>query len=185
MFQSEKALLEAFIEATQTLDPDIILGFEVQKGSLGYLADRAATLDLPLLKLVSRAPEVGCLSSLNLVNAEVSCHQCNACFGFCNMKSPSSPHEFLPLHNILLDLTYSTQVCGGDACLGHDATLCLCKSCHALGVKNGLHTAGCCRADPICGHLMMRSRAVFEACLPLCIPLRAHALPTGKHGDGE
>ena len=58
VFQSEKALLEAFIEAVQALDPDIILGFEVQKGSLGYLADRAATMDLPLLKLVSRTPEV-------------------------------------------------------------------------------------------------------------------------------
>lgn len=61
VFQSEKALLEAFTEATQALDPDIILGFEVQKGSLGYLADRAATMDLPLLKLVSRTPEVCCL----------------------------------------------------------------------------------------------------------------------------
>ena len=58
VFQSEKALLEAFIEATQSLDPDIILGFEVQKGSLGYLADRAATMELALLKLVSRTPEV-------------------------------------------------------------------------------------------------------------------------------
>lgn len=64
MFQSEKALLEAFIEANQALDPDIILGFEVQKGSLGYLADRAATMDLPLLKLVSRTPEVCGLSAL-------------------------------------------------------------------------------------------------------------------------
>lgn len=64
VFQSEKALLEAFTEATQALDPDIILGFEVQKGSLGYLADRAATMDLPLLKLVSRTPEVCCLPPL-------------------------------------------------------------------------------------------------------------------------
>lgn len=60
LFQSEKALLEAFVEATQSLDPDIILGFEVQKGSLGYLADRAATMELALLKLVSRTPEVVC-----------------------------------------------------------------------------------------------------------------------------
>ncbi|DBA81937.1 hypothetical protein WJX77_000726 [Trebouxia sp. C0004] len=58
VFQSEKALLEAFVEATQSLDPDIILGFEVQKGSVGYLADRGATMDLALLKLVSRTPEV-------------------------------------------------------------------------------------------------------------------------------
>jgi len=58
VFQSEKALLEAFVEATQSLDPDIILGFEVQKGSLGYLADRGATMEMALLKLVSRTPEV-------------------------------------------------------------------------------------------------------------------------------
>ena len=65
MFRSERALLEAFIGATQALDPDIILGFEVQKGSLGYLADRAATMDLPLLKLVSRTPEVSALWPLS------------------------------------------------------------------------------------------------------------------------
>ena len=58
MFKSEKALLEAVVEAVQGLDPDIILGFEVQKGSLGYLADRAATMELGLLKLASRTPEV-------------------------------------------------------------------------------------------------------------------------------
>ncbi|KAK9829480.1 hypothetical protein WJX72_006119 [[Myrmecia] bisecta] len=39
------------------LDPDIVLGFEVQKGSLGYLADRAATMDKPLLRQISRLPE--------------------------------------------------------------------------------------------------------------------------------
>ena len=58
VFKSEQALLEAFVEATQSLDPDIVLGFEVQKGSLGYLADRAATMEMALLKLVSRTPEV-------------------------------------------------------------------------------------------------------------------------------
>ena len=47
------------MDAVQALDPDIILGFEVQKGSLGFLADRAATIEMSLLKLVSRTPEVG------------------------------------------------------------------------------------------------------------------------------
>lgn len=58
MFKSEKALLEGVIEAVQALDPDIVLGFEVQQGSLGYLADRAASMEMGLLKLVSRTPEV-------------------------------------------------------------------------------------------------------------------------------
>ena len=71
VFPSEKVLLEAFIEASQALDPDIILGFEVQKGSLGYLADRAATMDIPLLKLVSRTPEV-CLQPCATVIAAYS-----------------------------------------------------------------------------------------------------------------
>lgn len=58
VFKSEKALLEGVVDAMQALDPDIVLGFEVQKGSLGYLADRAATMEMGLLKLVSRTPEV-------------------------------------------------------------------------------------------------------------------------------
>lgn len=58
MFKSEQALLEGFVDAVQALDPDIVLGFEVQKGSLGYLADRAASMEIGLLKLVSRTPEV-------------------------------------------------------------------------------------------------------------------------------
>ena len=58
VFKSEKALLEGVVDAVQGLDPDIVLGFEVQKGSLGYLADRAATMEMGLLKLVSRTPEV-------------------------------------------------------------------------------------------------------------------------------
>ena len=53
-------MLDAFAEALRTLDPDIIVGFEVQKGSLGYLVDRAATLErTSLLREVSRIPEVG------------------------------------------------------------------------------------------------------------------------------
>lgn len=59
MHATEELLLDAFTEALRSLDPDIIVGFEVQKGSLGYLADRAAALErTSLLREVSRVPEV-------------------------------------------------------------------------------------------------------------------------------
>jgi len=43
-FASEGAMIEAFIQFVRRLDPDIILGYEVQKGSLGYMVERAAAL---------------------------------------------------------------------------------------------------------------------------------------------
>lgn len=76
VFKSEKALLEAVVEAVQGLDPDIILGFEVQKASLGYLADRAATMEMGLLKLVSRTPQVQLLPTpCSLSEGSASCMQ--------------------------------------------------------------------------------------------------------------
>jgi hypothetical protein len=57
VFGSEAALLDAFVDAVQCLDPDILLGFEVQRASLGYLCDRAAALGRPrLLRALSRLP---------------------------------------------------------------------------------------------------------------------------------
>ena len=60
-FSSEQDLLNAFSEAVLALDPDILVGWEVQQGSLGYLVDRAALLEMPLLRAISRTPEVACL----------------------------------------------------------------------------------------------------------------------------
>ena len=61
VFPTEIKLLEGFIEALQSLDPDIMVGFEVQQSSVGYLADRGNQLEMPLLKLISRMPEVSYL----------------------------------------------------------------------------------------------------------------------------
>lgn len=57
-FPTEKALLDAVITAVQSLDPDILMGYEVQKGSLGYLSDRAAAAyEWPtFLRELSRLP---------------------------------------------------------------------------------------------------------------------------------
>ena len=59
-FESENAMLDAFVEAVRALDPDILVGFEIQQGSLGYLVDRASTLERPdpLLRQLSRTPQV-------------------------------------------------------------------------------------------------------------------------------
>lgn len=57
---SEEALLDALVGAVRALDPDILVGFEVQQGSLGYLNDRATALvrSEPLLRQLSRTPQV-------------------------------------------------------------------------------------------------------------------------------
>ena len=60
----EAALFEAFISLVKATDPDILLGYDVQTGSLGYLAQRHAVLQagkdrrlvVPLLRALSRTP---------------------------------------------------------------------------------------------------------------------------------
>ena len=66
MHDSENALLDAFVGAVHALDPDILVGFEVQQGSLGFLADRASVLERPdpLLRQLSRTPQVACCHML-------------------------------------------------------------------------------------------------------------------------
>lgn len=53
---SEKELLLAFVNTISTIDPDIIIGYEIQKSSLGYLISRGNQLELDLLRLTSRIP---------------------------------------------------------------------------------------------------------------------------------
>ena len=44
------------ISAICSIDPDILVGWEIQLGSLGFLAERAAYLGIGLLKRISRIP---------------------------------------------------------------------------------------------------------------------------------
>ena len=56
---TESALLHAVVAAVRALDPDILIGFEVQGGSLGYLRDRCEHLrggHEGLLAALSRTP---------------------------------------------------------------------------------------------------------------------------------
>ena len=59
LYASEAAMLGALGAAVAAADPDILLGYEVQRASLGYAAERAAALGLPsLLRALSRLPRV-------------------------------------------------------------------------------------------------------------------------------
>jgi DNA polymerase zeta len=59
LYSSEAALLGALGGAVAAADPDVLLGYEVQRSSLGYAVERAAALGLPsLLRAMSRLPRV-------------------------------------------------------------------------------------------------------------------------------
>ena len=55
----EAALLRALVSAVRALDPDVLLGFDVHAGSVGYLAERGAVLGgehSEMLRALSRTP---------------------------------------------------------------------------------------------------------------------------------
>ncbi|KAK1292647.1 DNA polymerase delta catalytic subunit [Acorus calamus] len=54
-FLEERQLLHHFVNIICSCDPDILMGWEIQGGSLGFLAERAAHLGIGLLKNISRA----------------------------------------------------------------------------------------------------------------------------------
>uniref|UniRef100_A0A453AR94 DNA-directed DNA polymerase family B exonuclease domain-containing protein n=1 Tax=Aegilops tauschii subsp. strangulata TaxID=200361 RepID=A0A453AR94_AEGTS len=54
VFPEERDLLNHLIDALCSIDPDILVGWEIQLGSLGFLAERAAYLGIGLLKRISR-----------------------------------------------------------------------------------------------------------------------------------
>ncbi|KAL9233295.1 hypothetical protein vseg_008315 [Gypsophila vaccaria] len=53
---SEMELVEQFIKTVCSIDPDIVIGWDVQSGSLGYLAERASYLGVSLVNRISRTP---------------------------------------------------------------------------------------------------------------------------------
>ncbi|CAG9460605.1 unnamed protein product [Pedinophyceae sp. YPF-701] len=52
----EVGVLRYLVSCVRAMDPDVLMGFEIQGGSLGYLIDRAAALELPLVRELSRVP---------------------------------------------------------------------------------------------------------------------------------
>lgn len=54
---NEVSLMKSFIELIRKVDPDFLIGYEVQSSSLGYLIKRAKILDIDMLKLLSKIPD--------------------------------------------------------------------------------------------------------------------------------
>ncbi|GMH43547.1 hypothetical protein BSKO_11469 [Bryopsis sp. KO-2023] len=58
VYSDEKNMFQAFMESVRDLDPDVLMGFEVQQESLGFLVDRANQLEINLLREISRLPGI-------------------------------------------------------------------------------------------------------------------------------
>ena len=56
LVEDERSLYDALVEMVQAHDPDIIMGYEAETLSLGYLVKRAAFLDIDLAPKLSRLP---------------------------------------------------------------------------------------------------------------------------------
>lgn len=54
VFSEEKDLFNHFIKVICSYDPDILMGWDIQGGSLGFLAERAAHIGIGLLNKISR-----------------------------------------------------------------------------------------------------------------------------------
>ncbi|XP_054990548.1 DNA polymerase zeta catalytic subunit isoform X1 [Sorex araneus] len=53
----EKALFQEVADIIKRYDPDILLGYEIQMHSWGYLLQRAAALNVDLCQMISRVPD--------------------------------------------------------------------------------------------------------------------------------
>ncbi|XP_051853508.1 DNA polymerase zeta catalytic subunit [Antechinus flavipes] len=53
----EKALFQEIVNIIKRYDPDILLGYEIQMHSWGYLLQRAAALSVDLCQMISRVPD--------------------------------------------------------------------------------------------------------------------------------
>ncbi|GMY18858.1 DNA polymerase zeta catalytic subunit, partial [Fagus crenata] len=56
VFSEEKYLFSHFMKIVCSSDPNIIMGWDIQGGSLGFLAERASHLGIGLLNNISRTP---------------------------------------------------------------------------------------------------------------------------------
>lgn len=52
----EKQLFNHFVKVMEIFDPDVLMGWDIQGGSLGFLAERASHLGIGLLNKLSRTP---------------------------------------------------------------------------------------------------------------------------------
>ena len=64
-YNDEKTMILEFQSFVQLLDPDMIIGYEVQMLSWGYLIERARSLDINLCPMLSRIPSGDSKSKVN------------------------------------------------------------------------------------------------------------------------
>lgn len=64
-YSDEKTMILAFQSFVQSRDPDMLIGYEIQMLSWGYLIDRAKELDFILCPLLSRVPKMADVSKAN------------------------------------------------------------------------------------------------------------------------
>ncbi|KAI9186318.1 hypothetical protein LWI28_016151 [Acer negundo] len=69
-FPDEKYLFSHFIKILLSFDPDILMGWDIQGGSLGFLAERAAHLGIGLLNDISRTPSETKIAAADLETSE-------------------------------------------------------------------------------------------------------------------
>ncbi|TKY61502.1 DNA polymerase zeta catalytic subunit [Spatholobus suberectus] len=70
VFTDEKLLLKEFIKIVSSSDPDILMGWDIQGSSLGFLAERASHLGLGLLNNLSRTPSESLIASEDTKTSE-------------------------------------------------------------------------------------------------------------------
>ncbi|CAN1232917.1 DNA polymerase zeta catalytic subunit [Linum perenne] len=56
VFPEEKLLFKHLFTLVRSFDPDVLIGWDIQSGSIGFLAERAGHLGLSLLGNISRTP---------------------------------------------------------------------------------------------------------------------------------
>ncbi|KAK7337811.1 hypothetical protein VNO77_18398 [Canavalia gladiata] len=63
VFTDEKHLLKEFMKIVSSSDPDILMGWDIQGSSIGFLAERASHIGLGLLNNLSRTPSESWIAS--------------------------------------------------------------------------------------------------------------------------
>ncbi|XP_055816734.1 DNA polymerase zeta catalytic subunit [Solanum dulcamara] len=71
-FCEERQVFFHFIKMINSFDPDIFMGWDIQGGSLGFLAERAAYLGIGLLNKISRTPSEGNIASRDSERGKLS-----------------------------------------------------------------------------------------------------------------
>ncbi|CAN4108758.1 unnamed protein product [Withania somnifera] len=71
-FSEERQVFVHFIKMIKSFDPDILMGWDIQGGSLGFLAERAAYLGIGLLNKISRTPSEGNIASRDSEGGKLS-----------------------------------------------------------------------------------------------------------------